>query len=786
MLEKDDSSIVEADAQVPALSVLLDNDAALVLFQKHLPQLQPTAATCTYLRYKPKVSCLASFVLDTPHGVEMIHAKGYSPAGVVKLANLEQSSERLPPKVRQPVVVRDLRMMFSPFPVDEALPALRLLYDDDRHPTLLKRLAPDFEFRADSRLVALRYKPQRRFVGRIDGAGVPQAIVRVYSEVGYAQSRRAVNSLGQVAAVRTPRILGHSDRHRSLLLQWIEGEPLSKLLAAADCSSEMEAVGAALAALHREQHRKLPRRSPGAEAQSLLRLIADSSFLGAGLAVPMEQLAKRCDKMLRTIPERLASTHGDFHAGQVVLGTSQRVGVIDLDRAALGHASGDLGNFIAHIEQACLYGTLSNEKKWRYSNAFLTGYRQAGGQVEQRSLRIFVAASLLKLIHEPFRYREDGWRDKTRLILMRASNLLNTNEHVQGSHVRTRRVRKKSALREQHAERTGPSLQFADEKIPQLQEALDPQLAADRLTPLVQRCYSNASLELCGVRLLRHKLGRRCVIAYDFRGKNIPEPLTILGKLQAKNRHEQSLQLQQNLWKSGFDDQSLDGISVARPVGMLPSWNLWLQEFVPGQNGWQALAGPNRRTVAARLADAVKKLSDAHVPTTKIHTIHEELRILEEKLPQAARSLPHLEARIEKVLTACRELAATVSSTPRLGIHRDFYPDQLVVAGQRIYVLDHDLYCLGDPCLDIGNFRAHLMEKELRDRTGANAYHSESQAMVDRFVSLAGFAAARVIDVYTTLSLARHIYLSTTFVERRPAADQLLELCERRIASRKR
>lgn len=40
-----------------------------------------------------------------------------------------------------------------------------------------------------------------------------------------------------------------------------------------------------------------------------------------------------------------------------------------------------------------------------------------------------------------------------------------------------------------------------------------------------------------------------------------------------------------------------------------------------------------------------------------------------------------------------------------------------------------------------------------------------------------------IVEIYTTLSLARHIYLSTQFEARQQTTETLLKLCEARLAS---
>jgi hypothetical protein len=58
MLNPNDALVAAADSELPALRVILDDDAALALFAQHVPDFQSSAARCTYLRYKPHTSCL--------------------------------------------------------------------------------------------------------------------------------------------------------------------------------------------------------------------------------------------------------------------------------------------------------------------------------------------------------------------------------------------------------------------------------------------------------------------------------------------------------------------------------------------------------------------------------------------------------------------------------------------------------------------------------------------------------------------------------------------------------
>ncbi|MGH9262522.1 MAG: phosphotransferase, partial [Acidimicrobiales bacterium] len=231
----------------------------------------------------------------------------------------------------------------------------------------------------------------------------------------------------------------------------------------------------------------------------------------------------------------------------------------------------------------------------------------------------------------------------------------------------------------------------------------------------------------------------------------------------------------------GFDAESRDGILVPAPVGAVPELGLWLQRKVQGTSATALLLERSGVDLAARLGEAVHKLHTAGVPTRRRHTLADELRILQERLGAVARARPEWAARVERLLRACERVSARLSGQRRCGIHRDFYADHAVLDGQRVYLLDFDLYCEGDAAVDVGNCIAHITEHSLRTCGHPLALADREAALEERFVELAGPGARAAVLVYALLTLARHISLSTQFAERRPFTTALLELCEERL-----
>jgi Phosphotransferase enzyme family len=325
-----------------------------------------------------------------------------------------------------------------------------------------------------------------------------------------------------------------------------------------------------------------------------------------------------------------------------------------------------------------------------------------------------------------------------------------------------------------------------DPQMPFLAQALDPLQARCKLERHRARLASvGGQIELRAVRVTRYKPGRRCLIEYDVaieRPGAPSEALTLVGKARARGLDEPSFQLLDLLWAAGFGAASRDGVCVPEPIGTIPEFQMWLQRKVPGAVATRRLVDSDGVTLARRIVEAVHKLHQAGILPHRRHTMADELRILHERLARVAQMEPRWEPRLDRVRDTCDRLGADIFERQTCGIHRDFYPDQVIVSGARLYLLDLDLYSAGDPALDIGNFIGHLTELSLRTLGDPLGLADREAAMAERFAELAGPATRAAVGAYATLTLVRHVYLSTQFPERRPFTEALLELCEQRLS----
>lgn len=175
-------------------------------------------------------------------------------------------------------------------------------------------------------------------------------------------------------------------------------------------------------------------------------------------------------------------------------------------------------------------------------------------------------------------------------------------------------------------------------------------------------------------------------------------------------------------------------------LGILPEAQIWLQERVEGRllRDLLALGGE-----IAPFEATGRALAQLHrIPTVALGmpelpawSIEDEIAVLTDALDRAARVRPDLAAALHELSADLGARACALAPGRVTGIHRDFYPDQVIVGPARTWLLDLDLFSLGDVTIDIANFVAHLREFGLRRWREAKALAGQEEAF------LAGYAA---------------------------------------------
>lgn len=410
MLTRPDLGLVRRDPALPGLTVLLDVDELVDALGRTMP-VEVRSAVMTYLRYKPGTNCLCAYRLETSAGTHLAYAKAFGPDAAQKIEKAHQRPRSRAPLGVSRIAWPDIGVVLSFFPHDDKLKTLVGWHEG-------KFLA---DLRLDRDVDALepyRYKPERRLVARGIAGGIPVAAVKIYPRDGFPSASRNLRRVVERGELRLPRVLARSKRRRAVAFEWVDGPPLADAIRAGD-RSPIASAGAALAEIHRQRPaERVPRAPREAALRAAGRQIAS---LCPELEWHARTTAGELAERLAALPRDEVLVHGDFHAGQAVVGRYGTV-LLDLDRLQKGDRAADLGNFRAHLERDALEGRLPADRLRQAQAALLEGYAAVDSVPDHVALH--AAAGLLRLCPEPLRYRAPDWPRRMADLLVRTREIL--------------------------------------------------------------------------------------------------------------------------------------------------------------------------------------------------------------------------------------------------------------------------------------------------------------------------------------------------------------------------
>jgi len=419
MLWHADAEVVSRDPALPGLATILDAEALGCAFARETGK-SIEGVELSYLRYKPGTNCVGAYRASVDGEPTALYAKAHGPDAQVKLekslaaAGIAAARLGLHPE----------GIVVCTFPDDVKLPVLARLADPAARGSLMERVFDGRPGMETGTLEHLAYKPERRFVAHWDSeAG--GAVVKFYTGSGRRVARAGSRAVASGEVLRVARKIGGSKRHGVLAFEWLPGQNLRDVLAGGDPAPAVRLVGRALAELHGQSSPSVVARVPSERARELRELADTLAVLCPGLAARVATLAERV--AARLAQEGAAGTciHGDLYDKQVLI-DRDRVGIIDLDRAALGDPRVDVGLLLAHLDRDVLLGRLEGAAAAEIEGVFLDAYQKARGHA-LGAIGAYIAEALLHLAHHPFRVHLVDWPARTGEIVARAEHRLSAD-----------------------------------------------------------------------------------------------------------------------------------------------------------------------------------------------------------------------------------------------------------------------------------------------------------------------------------------------------------------------
>jgi aminoglycoside phosphotransferase (APT) family kinase protein len=671
-----------------------------------------SAVTLRHLRYKPGTSCMAAAV--TAEG-NWLRLRALTPAHYAEKGYPGDGATG----------AACLRAATPDG--DKEVPGLRRFWPKDRRAKVQAEVFGESHL-AQARLVPLSYRLGRRLVARLDHP-LGGALLKLHAAARFAQAQ---------AGALWGAVHGHGALLRACAVQmavatrWQPGQMLTAL----DGPDGFAASGAALAGVHGASHALPFSRSRADEIAAVTRLLADATHLLPEAQARLAELARRLAGALAATPADPGPIHGDFSADQVVIAGGGPC-LIDWDRAATGDRGADLGSALARLEADRLWDGVPAERAREAGQALLVGYaahRALPASVETQRL-----AHLALLMCEPFRRQLPDWPEAIARLI--------------GSI-------------EQGLDRLDPPGP-ADRALPQLATLCDPGGAQALLDS------AGAGRLTAPPRLARHKAGRRALV--EITTETEAGPHRWLAKTRSKHPDHASPGLHRDLRAAGFDGSPDSAFGVPEVLPAPEGLRTFLMEHVPGSPlaDWLVPGGdpaPFRatgRALAAFHAAAVDPGRGWHAA--------DELAVADGALAAASDRHPGAADRIADLRRWAGTLSQAIPSGVSVLLHRDFHPDQALVDGDRIWLIDLDLAARGDRHVDLGNLLAHLTEYGIRRFGNPDALSPQAQTFLDGYAEAKGEWSGTSLEAMHALSLMRHLDICGRFADRAHVFPAILD-----------
>jgi tRNA A-37 threonylcarbamoyl transferase component Bud32 len=168
---------------------------------------------------------------------------------------------------------------------------------------------------------------------------------------------------------------------------------------------------------------------------------------------------------------------------------------------------------------------------------------------------------------------------------------------------------------------------------------------------------------------------------------------------------------------------------------------------------------------AARLAADLHRLAIVPEEPGGVDVVIADTRGRCERL---SRRWPHTQAFIEPLMTAVEEVANCLHPTDPAPVHGDMATGQFLWTGERLVLLDLDMFGYTDPAYDAGHFLAQLERRCLRDRIEPTVAGQWLAAFRDAYLEAMPppRVSPRNVWFYHGVTLVRKIY---TLYRKRPA-----------------
>jgi aminoglycoside phosphotransferase (APT) family kinase protein len=172
------------------------------------------------------------------------------------------------------------------------------------------------------------------------------------------------------------------------------------------------------------------------------------------------------------------------------------------------------------------------------------------------------------------------------------------------------------------------------------------------------------------------------------------------------------------LWQSGLKST---GVAIAEPLAFVPDLHLLLQRAIGEETNLKKAirdavevdTTAHHGVLSRRLAATAAGLAALHacgVSWGELRTWQDELNDTRGVLDSIAAVVPDVAGAAEHVLDQLRRIAAANPADHAGPVHGSFRPDQVLLRGSGVGIIDFDDFCQAEPALDLALFRTTVQQ----------------------------------------------------------------------------
>jgi len=459
----------------------------------------------------------------------------------------------------------------------------------------------------------------------------------------------------------------------------------------------------------------------------------------------------------------MVPSHGALRTDQFIIQNDYLV-MIDLDGFCQANPARDVGNFLAYLCWKAIRQPEHASFVERAGQAFLKGYLETGGNLDDRWLILYQAASLLKIAGRRFRSLTFiEWPLVKHLLDAALAVIKDDQDRGSNSDGEDPSQRQFLHLTTTSNKTRFPAV-FIDTEFPVLWLALNAEMMDENIAPLFlsPRCKEHQPKVSCA-KLLAYKPGKRGVIRYEFSDHACMESRAIYGKLYPEPYlAERAYGVLKTLWEDVFYE--VPNLGVSEPLGYIPELSMLVFYPSEGQLLGDAISShPTFNSEVFRMMEqAGEWLATLHQHrislekqfqiTSEYDNIRLWANLISTKYPQEAEAA-------WRVASYLLDRGENLHFDTHVPIHKDFHYEHILV-NNCLTVFDFDEMRLGDPNMDLAHFCANFYLLAYRKNKHPSQFAKLQNRFLDSYTRFTGWRLDERFNyfyIYTCLKIAKQL-----------------------------